>query len=108
MSSTISSIVGAIGSWLGGWSAHLFALLVTPPLEQVRDRLFLPPPPSPPSRGPDDDLAEAVRSLRDQVASLRDQVVSLRDTLDARERPPLYEMVIRPVPRHHPQNANSA
>lgn len=77
MSSTISTVVGAVGSWLGGWSATLFAIIIAPPLEQVRDRLFPPPP-----LVTTDDLAD----LRLSVDLLGGQMELLRESITGIER----------------------
>jgi hypothetical protein len=82
MSSTISGIVGAIGSWLGGWSATLLALLIAPPLEKVRDTLF--PPPPPPTPGPS---AAQVNRLIKVNEFLYEEVRRLRESRRAREEP---------------------
>jgi hypothetical protein len=87
---------------LGGWSATLIALLIAPPLEKVRDKLF--PPPPPPTPGPS---AAQMNRLIEVNEFLCDEVRRLRESSRAREEPPLYEMDIRVVFRRRRPNADS-
>lgn len=104
MSSTISTIVGAIGSWLGGWSATLFAIIIAPPLEQVRDRLFPPAPPPPPPLVTTDDLAD----LRLSVDLLGGQMDLLRESIAGIERTLANGIDLQVVLRSRRPNANSS
>jgi hypothetical protein len=102
MSSTISTIVGAIGSWLGGWSATLFAIVIAPPLEQVRNRLF--PPAPPPPLVTTDDLAD----LRLSIDLLGGQMDLLRESIAGIERTLANGIDLQVVLRSRRPNANSS
>lgn len=111
MSSIASTIAGAIGSWLGGWSSYLFALLVVPLFEKVRNKLFpfLRPPPPPPLFSGDtlESLRQEVVLLRDEDTLLREQVELLREPIAALAGLLSDGVDIRVVPRRRP-NANIA
>lgn len=93
---------------LGGWSATLFAIIIAPPLEQVRDRLFppAPPPPSPPPppHVTTDDLAD----LRLSVDLLGGQMDLLRESIAGIEKTLANGIDLQVVLRSRRPNANSS
>ena len=93
MGNTVSSIVGAVGSWVGGIVAHLVALTLAPLFNQVRPQ---PPP-----------LDARVNDLIVAVNGLSTRVERLTALLDTRQDPAVVEVAMRvvvppPSPRRRP------
>ena len=83
MSFDLITLLGTLGSSLGGVAAHLFALVLAPVLHSVRQRLFPPPPPHP--------LKELLEELLHEVKSLSRQVESTHAILEPRDEPIVSE-----------------
>lgn len=90
------SLVGTLGSCLGGVAAHLLTLVLAPAIDSVRQQFYPPPPPPPP-----DPLIETVTALSEDVRSLSLQVSLLSRILEARDQPIVYDLAVHAVP--HPR-----
>ena len=86
MSQTASNIASAIGRWVGGIIAHLVALILTPIINRVSQRIHTPHP-----------LEARVDDLIGDVRGLRDLYNHLMEVLETRPEPAPQRVTIRLV-----------